>query len=178
LQFATNHLGHFALSLGLHDSLAAPAPPGIVSVSSGGHLRSPVVFDDIDYAFRDTTRSAHTVSRRPPMCCFAVEATRRWAQEGIFVNALMPGGIATPLNATSPRTTPNRRWRRSVQAGPTSSRRAGSGDIGAVGGFPLLDGIGGGYLSTECSARVVNRRREGRWRCGPTDVRRLRALAL
>ncbi|MBW8710701.1 MAG: SDR family NAD(P)-dependent oxidoreductase, partial [Mycobacterium sp.] len=53
MQFATNHLGHFALALGLHDSLAAAGSARIVSVSCSGHLRSPVVFDDIDYAFRD-----------------------------------------------------------------------------------------------------------------------------
>src|SRR5215813_5234914 len=53
MQFATNHLGHFALAVGLHDSLAAADSARIVAVSSGGHLRSPVVFDDIDYAFRD-----------------------------------------------------------------------------------------------------------------------------
>ena len=40
LQFATNHLGHFALALGLHDALAAAGDARIVSVSSAGHLRS------------------------------------------------------------------------------------------------------------------------------------------
>ena len=36
LQFATNHLGHFALTLGLHDALAADGNARIVSVSSPG----------------------------------------------------------------------------------------------------------------------------------------------
>ena len=36
MQFATNHLGHFALALGLHDALAAADGARIVSVSSGG----------------------------------------------------------------------------------------------------------------------------------------------
>ena len=52
MQFATNHLGHFALALGLHDALAQGAPSRIVAVSSHAHLRSPVVFDDLDFAFR------------------------------------------------------------------------------------------------------------------------------
>ena len=34
MQFATNHLGHFALALGLHDALAAAGGARIVSVSS------------------------------------------------------------------------------------------------------------------------------------------------
>ncbi len=53
MPFATNHLGHFALAVGPHPALAAAGGARIVSVSSGGHLRSPVVFDDIDFAFRD-----------------------------------------------------------------------------------------------------------------------------
>src|SRR6476661_7755118 len=47
LQFATNHLGHFALAAGLHRALAAAGGARIVSVSSRAHLRSPVIFDDI-----------------------------------------------------------------------------------------------------------------------------------
>jgi len=52
LQFATNHLGHFALALGLHRALAAAGNARIVVVSSTGHLLSPVVFDDIHFDFR------------------------------------------------------------------------------------------------------------------------------
>ncbi len=52
LQFATNHVGHFALATALHGALAAEGAR-IVSVSSSGHLRSPVIFDDLNFAFRD-----------------------------------------------------------------------------------------------------------------------------
>ena len=52
MQFATNHLGHFALANGLHRSLAAARGARIVSVSSSAHQLSPVVFDDIHFAFR------------------------------------------------------------------------------------------------------------------------------
>src|SRR5258706_169003 len=46
MQFATNHLGHFALAFGLHAALAAAGDARIVSLSSVGHQRSPVIFDD------------------------------------------------------------------------------------------------------------------------------------
>jgi len=52
MQFATNHLGHFALSTGLHRWLAAANGARVVSVASIGHLFSPVVFDDLHYRFR------------------------------------------------------------------------------------------------------------------------------
>jgi NAD(P)-dependent dehydrogenase (short-subunit alcohol dehydrogenase family) len=43
MQFATNYLGHFALTLGLHPALKAAGGARVVSVSSSGHLLSPVV---------------------------------------------------------------------------------------------------------------------------------------
>jgi len=52
LQFATNHLGHFALTIGLHRALAADGAARIVSVSSSGHQLSPVIFDDLHFVFR------------------------------------------------------------------------------------------------------------------------------
>lgn len=51
-QFATNHLGHFALATGLHHALAADGAARIVAVSSSGHQLSPVVWDDVHFAFR------------------------------------------------------------------------------------------------------------------------------
>src|SRR6202166_2500066 len=47
LQFGTNFLGHFALTTGLHRALAAAGGARVVSLSSTGHLFSPVVFDDL-----------------------------------------------------------------------------------------------------------------------------------
>jgi NAD(P)-dependent dehydrogenase (short-subunit alcohol dehydrogenase family) len=55
LQFATNHVGHFALAHALHGAMAQEGAR-IVSVSSRGHLRSPVVFDVLDFAFRISER--------------------------------------------------------------------------------------------------------------------------
>lgn len=109
MQFATNHLGHFALAVGLHGALASAGGARIVSVSSGGHLRSPVVFDDIDYAFRDYDPFGAYGQSKTANVLFAVEATRRWAAEGILANALMPGGSPHRCNAIFPRSTPSRR---------------------------------------------------------------------
>ena len=62
LQFATNHVGHFALATGLHAALAAAAASAgearIVAVSSSGHQLSPVIFDDLHFAFRPYDRLA------------------------------------------------------------------------------------------------------------------------
>ena len=74
----------------------------IVSVSSTGHLRSPVVFDDLNFAFRDYEGFLAYGQSKTANVLFAVGATARWARDGIYANALMPGGIATALQRHQP----------------------------------------------------------------------------
>ena len=101
LQFATNHLGHFALATGLHDALARGAADRgearIVSVSSTAHMRSGVDFDDLHFVRRAYDPQLAYAQSKTANSLFAVEATRRWAADGIFANAVNPGGIATGL---------------------------------------------------------------------------------
>jgi NAD(P)-dependent dehydrogenase (short-subunit alcohol dehydrogenase family) len=94
MQFATNHLGHFALALGLHDALAAAGGARIVSLSSRGHLRSPVVFDDLHFSARPYDPWLAYGQSKTANVLFAVEATRRWDGEDITANAVHPGAIA------------------------------------------------------------------------------------
>lgn len=101
LQFATNHLGHFALTLGLHDALVLGAAERngarIVSVSSTAHMRSGIVFDDLEFRIRRYDPQIAYAQAKTANSLFAVEATRRWASDGIVANAVNPGGIATGL---------------------------------------------------------------------------------
>ncbi|MEU9923302.1 SDR family NAD(P)-dependent oxidoreductase [Streptomyces griseoluteus] len=101
LQFATNHLGHFALTLGLHDALAAGAAERgearIVALSSAGHLIAPVDFDDLHFRRRPYDPMIAYGQSKTAIILFAREATRRWAGDGITANAVNPGGIATGL---------------------------------------------------------------------------------
>ncbi|MFI6466084.1 SDR family NAD(P)-dependent oxidoreductase [Streptomyces sp. NPDC050538] len=93
-QFGVNHLGHFALATGLHAALAAADGARVVSVSSIGHLFSPVVFDDLDYRFRPYDPWTSYGQSKTANALFAVGAAERWAGDGITANALMPGNIA------------------------------------------------------------------------------------
>jgi NAD(P)-dependent dehydrogenase (short-subunit alcohol dehydrogenase family) len=69
-QFATNHLGHAALTLGLHDALAAAQGARVVVVSSSAHLMSPVVFDDIHFTSRPYDAwSAYGQSKTATILC-------------------------------------------------------------------------------------------------------------
>ena len=93
-QFGVNHLGHFALTTGLHRALAAANGARVVAVSSIGHLFSPVVFDDLDYRFRPYDPWTSYGQSKTAVIHFAVAAAERWAGDGVAVNAVMPGNVA------------------------------------------------------------------------------------
>jgi NAD(P)-dependent dehydrogenase (short-subunit alcohol dehydrogenase family) len=94
LQFATNHLGHFRLTLGLLPGLRAAGGARVVSVSSRAHLNSPVIFDDIDFRDRPYDPALAYAQSKTANVLFAVAAARHWGSDGIEVNALHPGAIA------------------------------------------------------------------------------------
>jgi NAD(P)-dependent dehydrogenase (short-subunit alcohol dehydrogenase family) len=93
LQFATNHLGHFALTLGLHDALAAAGDARVVVVSSVGHVNGEVLFDDPNFEHHPYDPWAAYSQSKTANILFAVEAAKRWAPDHIAVNALNPGRI-------------------------------------------------------------------------------------
>ena len=101
LQFATNHLGHFALTVGLHDALAHGAAERdgarVVCLSSTAHMRADVDFDDLQFQRRPYNPQIAYAQSKTANSLFAVEASRRCASDGIVANAVNPGGIATGL---------------------------------------------------------------------------------
>jgi NAD(P)-dependent dehydrogenase (short-subunit alcohol dehydrogenase family) len=93
LQFATNHLGHHALTVGLHDALKAAGDARVVVLSSVGHVNGPVRFDDLDFTKEPYDPWLAYAQSKTANILFAVEASKRWAGDGITVNALNPGRI-------------------------------------------------------------------------------------
>jgi NAD(P)-dependent dehydrogenase (short-subunit alcohol dehydrogenase family) len=102
-QFATNHLGHFALVAGLAPALRSAGGARVVSVSSVGHKLSPVVFDDIHFRDRPYDKWKAYGQAKTANSLFAVELDRRAATAGVRAFAVHPGGIMTPLQRYLPR---------------------------------------------------------------------------
>jgi NAD(P)-dependent dehydrogenase (short-subunit alcohol dehydrogenase family) len=147
LQFATNHLGHFALATGLHDALARADGARVVSVSSSAHLRSGVVFEDIHFHQRAYDPWLAYGQSKSANVLFGVEATRRWADDGITVNALMPGGIRTNLQRYVTDAELDRlRGEMGAQATTWKTPEQGAATSVLVATSPLLDGVGGRYF--------------------------------
>jgi NAD(P)-dependent dehydrogenase (short-subunit alcohol dehydrogenase family) len=157
MQFATNHLGHFALTLGLYEALVSAGSARIVSVSSSGHLRSPVIFDDLHYRFRDYDPFGAYGQSKTANVLFAVEAARRWGGEGIVANALMPGGIATNLqrHVGGPEYIERARRERGITLKTPEQGAATSVLLAAS---PLVEGVSGRYFEDCNEAEVVQER--------------------
>ena len=150
LQFATNHLGHFALATGLHPALAAAGGARIVSLSSAGHTRSPVVFEDIHFRRRPYDPFLAYGQSKTANILFAVEASRRWADDGITANAVMPGAVRTEgvanLTLTAEQIAQARENRPSEAQTFWKTPAQGAATSVLVATSPLLDGIGGRYF--------------------------------
>jgi NAD(P)-dependent dehydrogenase (short-subunit alcohol dehydrogenase family) len=153
MQFATNHVGHFALAHGLHGALAAEGGR-IVSVSSRGHQRSPVIFDDLNYAFRDYEGFNAYGQSKTANVLFAVAATARWARDGIYANSLMPGGIATALQ----RYQPPEYMERAAKTMRLKTPEQGAATSVLLAAHPSLEGVGGRYYENCQESPVVDHR--------------------
>ncbi|HWX97443.1 MAG TPA: SDR family NAD(P)-dependent oxidoreductase [Solirubrobacteraceae bacterium] len=155
LQFATNHLGHFALALGVRDALAAAGDARIVSLSSRGHLRSPVVFEDVNFTSRPYDPWLAYGQSKTANILFAVEATRRWGGDGIAANAVHPGAIAEtnlsrhmdPAVLADLRASGALKFKTIEQGASTSVLVASS---------PQLEGVGARYFEDCNEAAVVD----------------------
>jgi NAD(P)-dependent dehydrogenase (short-subunit alcohol dehydrogenase family) len=96
-QFATNHVGHFALLRGLLPALRAAAPSRVVVLSSIGHRLSPVVFDDLHFDRRPYDKWLAYGQAKSANALMSYGLHLRHGADGITANAVHPGGIMTGL---------------------------------------------------------------------------------
>jgi NAD(P)-dependent dehydrogenase (short-subunit alcohol dehydrogenase family) len=97
LQFGTNHLGHFLLTNLLLPALLAAPAPRVVSLSSAGHLESPIRWDDPNYESAEYAKWEAYGQSKTANALFALELDRRYADRGLHAFAVHPGIIITPL---------------------------------------------------------------------------------
>ncbi|WP_369254349.1 SDR family NAD(P)-dependent oxidoreductase [Streptomyces sp. R35] len=154
-QFATNHLGHFQLALGLHDALAAEGGR-IVAVSSSAHLLAPVDFDDLPFERRAYEPWAAYGQSKTAVTLFAVEAFRRWAGDGITVNSLNPGGIRTALQRHLEGENLDQATKEIFDAVPWRTPEQGAATSALLAGSPLVDGVGGRYFENSNEALPID----------------------
>lgn len=153
MQIGANHLGHFLLTTLLAPALEAGAkggkPARVVSLSSIGHRRSDIRWEDPHFRKGDYDKWVSYGQSKTANSLFAVGASQKWKDRGVLANAVMPGGIITPLQRHLSKEeqmgfgwidangVPNPQMK-STEEGAATSVWA------AVG--PELEGVGGKYL--------------------------------
>ena len=148
-QFATNHLGHFALVNRLWPAIAA-GRGRVVAVSSRGHQLSPIRWDDPQFATGYDKWVAYGQAKTANVL-FAVHLDALARDTGVRAFALHPGGIMTPLQRHTPRDEQIARgWILADgslnPAYPFKTPEQGAATQVWAATFPQLDGIGGLYL--------------------------------
>ncbi|MFL6121809.1 SDR family NAD(P)-dependent oxidoreductase [Actinophytocola sp.] len=100
-QFATNHLGHFALVNRLWPALRPGAR--VVAVSSAAHRYSDIRWDDVMFARGGYDKWVAYGQSKTANSLFAVHLDRLGRESGVRAFTLHPGGIHTPLQRHLPR---------------------------------------------------------------------------
>jgi NAD(P)-dependent dehydrogenase (short-subunit alcohol dehydrogenase family) len=154
MQIGTNHFGHFLLATLLAPALEAGAgvsghPSRVVSLSSIGHIRSDIRWEDPHFRQGDYDKWAAYGQAKTANALFAVGMTQHFQDRGILANSVMPGGILTPLQRHLPIEEQRAMgWLDENDrpiAGFKSTEQGASTSVWAAVG-PELDGVGGLYL--------------------------------
>jgi NAD(P)-dependent dehydrogenase (short-subunit alcohol dehydrogenase family) len=145
-QFATNHLGHFALANLLWPALV-DGGARVVALTSTGHKLSGIRFDDLQFETGYDKWQAYGQAKSANSL-FAVQLDALGRDAGVRAFAAHPGGIMTPLQRHLSREemtasgwldadgNPDARFKTPEQGASTSTWAATS---------PALDGMGGVY---------------------------------
>ncbi|CAF0716558.1 unnamed protein product [Brachionus calyciflorus] len=102
LQFGTNHMGHFALTLGLLPALKQGAEESgrksrVISVSCLAHIFSDIDLDDLNYKQRDYDPWVAYSQSKTANILFSVALTKYYSDQGVVSNSVMPGAIYTSI---------------------------------------------------------------------------------
>jgi NAD(P)-dependent dehydrogenase (short-subunit alcohol dehydrogenase family) len=152
-QLATNHLGHFQLTLGLLPALRAAHGARVVTVTSGAHRFGRIHWDDLHFETGYDPDVAYAQSKVANVL-FTVELDRRHRADGIRGYAAHPGVVVgTALNAAGG---PDQLRAMGLVDSeghaiirPETGRKTvaqGAATIVFAATSPLLAGIGGVYL--------------------------------
>lgn len=116
MQFATNHLGHYALTARLLPRLLAASEPRVVTTSSTAARMGSIAFDDLQWDRRRYSKWRAYGQTKLANLLFAFELGRRAAAAGttLVSAAAHPGYANTHLQAAGPELAGNRFMEKAV----------------------------------------------------------------
>lgn len=96
-QFGVNHLGHFLFTTALLPALLAAGGARVVCLSSIGHRRAGVRWDDINFEREAYEKWTAYAQAKTANALFALGLDMKFADRGLRAFSVHPGGIMTPL---------------------------------------------------------------------------------
>jgi len=101
-QFGVNHIGHFVLTTELLPLLLNAGSARVVCLSSTAHLRSDILWDDINFESGDYEKWTAYAQAKTANALFALGLDMKYRDQGVQAFAVHPGGILTPLQRHLP----------------------------------------------------------------------------
>jgi NAD(P)-dependent dehydrogenase (short-subunit alcohol dehydrogenase family) len=184
-QFGINHLGHYALVNRLWPAIAR-GRGRVVSVSSAGHRRNGICWDDIDSTHGYDKWRAYAQAKTAN-ALFALHLDNLGSTDGVRAFSVHPGGIMTPLQRHLPREElMERGWIDAegnvIDTGLKSPQQGAATPVWAA-TSPQLDGLGGVYCE-DCniaepapSDQTETSRGVREWATDPEQAQRLWTLS-
>jgi NAD(P)-dependent dehydrogenase (short-subunit alcohol dehydrogenase family) len=182
-QFATNHVGHYALVNRLWP-LLAQGGGRVVAVASAGHRRTGIRWDDVQFTRGYDKWQAYGQAKTANVL-FAVQLDALGQDAGVRAFALHPGGIMTPLQRhLSQEEMRAAGWideeGRPINPGFKSPEQGAATQVWAA-TSAALDGMGGVYCE-DCEIAEVNDEESPRtgvrsWAIDPGQAQRLWELS-
>jgi NAD(P)-dependent dehydrogenase (short-subunit alcohol dehydrogenase family) len=96
-QLATNHLGHFQLTMRLWPALLNADGARVISLSSRGHIRSGIDFDDPNFERRPYDKWIAYGQSKTATALFGVALDARGEAHGVRAFSVHPGAVITEL---------------------------------------------------------------------------------
>jgi NAD(P)-dependent dehydrogenase (short-subunit alcohol dehydrogenase family) len=142
-QLATNHIGHFQLTLRLWPALLRAKGARVVALTSAGHRRSAVDFEDPHFERREYDKWVAYGQSKTANALFARELDRRGEAQGVRAFSVHPGAIVTDLMRHMPAEEKETTLARFQSLLKTVEQGAATSVWCAT--SPQLDGMGGVY---------------------------------
>ena len=144
-QLATNSLGHCQLTERLWPALLRANGARVVSLSSRGHLRAGVDFDDPNFERRPYDKWIAYGQSKTATALFAVALDRRGEAYHVRAFSVHPGAIITELMRSMSEVEIHAAVDRSRQVGAFKTTEQGAATSVWCATSPQLDGMGGVY---------------------------------
>jgi NAD(P)-dependent dehydrogenase (short-subunit alcohol dehydrogenase family) len=175
LQFGTNHIGHFLLTGLLAPALLRDPPSRIVNLSSGGHMSSDILWDDLNFERHPYDPFIAYGQSKTANILFTVELERRLSGRGVHSYAVHPGLVGTKLGRYMTPEVVAQLMERAKQGGGMPTRKSleqGAATSVWAATAPGLEAVGGSYLA-DCQVSDHH----ATWALDPDAAARLWALS-